>query len=80
MMMRIKLHNCLKQLLREVILTPEENIQLVNLKKVFAWYMTKLEGFGEVNAEEKMKARALLYPDLIKKEAQAKQDAKMMKS
>lgn len=24
--MRIKLHNCLKQLLREVILTPEDNI------------------------------------------------------
>jgi hypothetical protein len=63
------MHQCAKQLLRDVIMTQQPDLQIKNLRKVYCWYLTKLEMLGDLTLEDKEEAKILLEPDSVAEEA-----------
>jgi hypothetical protein len=63
---KIKMHNCLKRLLRECVITKPANRQIQNLVRVFAWFQSKLESMGGLDLTEGSAADEMLNPDKIR--------------
>ena len=69
----------LRRLLREVVLTLNDEIQATNLVKVYQWYYSKLIGIGDVTHEEQEEVSAILDPEAVKRLAREKEEAKIKK-
>lgn len=48
----MQLHKCLRKLLIEVVAQRDGKIQLVYLKEVFIWFMTKLQEVSLITQQE----------------------------
>lgn len=76
-----KLHNCLKRMLREVIITEDKQNQELYLKKTYEWFVRQQRAVGLISTSQSEKENDFLNPAQVKakeEELKAKMEEKRL--
>ena len=60
---QVRLHDCLRNMLREIVHTDDVKRQTTYLTRVYKWFFCKMNSIGAINSDEKQEEDEFMYPE-----------------
>ena len=76
---QIRLHDCLRNMLREVIQTEDLERQKIYLTRVYKWFFNKMSSIGAINPSQKQAEDEFMHPDKYAEIEKKRQEELMIK-
>ena len=71
---QVRLHDCLRNMLREIVHTDDIKRQLIYLTRVYKWFFAKMNSIGAISLEEKQDNDEFMHPEKYEEKERKKRE------
>lgn len=71
---QVRLHDCLRNMLREIVHTDDFKRQTMYLTRVYKWYFCKMNSIGAISTEERQTEDEFMHPEKYAEREKKKQE------